>query len=280
MKWLTLILMSSMLLAAPPDEKTLTLLQFVLSPSEDGTPFPSDYEFAPGEIVYLSCRVSGYARQGEEPPKMYISYTIEARDAQGVLFVPVESGKIAADLSSEDKQWMPKIRHTIEIPPLADSGKYTLSLRVNDELSKASASASVSVEVRGHEVAPSTTLVVRNFRFLRSEEDAHALKVAAYAPGDAVWARFDMTGYKIGEKNLHDVEYGLTVLRSDGTVAYEQPHAADEKNETFYPQRYTPGILSLTLPKDIKKGEYTIVLTVRDNVGAQTCETREKFSVE
>ena len=89
-----------------------------------------------------------------------------------------------------------------------------------------------------------------------------------------------MTGYKIGEKNLFDIGYGLVVLRADGTVAYSQPEAANSKDTPFYPQRYQPGELSLNMPKDIAKGEYTIVLTVHDQVGQQTCETREKFSIE
>ena len=57
--------------------------------------------------------------------------------------------------------------------------------------------------------------------------------MAAYRPGDAVWARFDMTGYKLGDKNQVDIEYGLTVLREDGSVAYTQPQAANQKIQTF-----------------------------------------------
>ena len=122
--------------------------------------------------------------------------------------------------------------------------------------------------------------MVRNFRFLRSEDDVKPLPVAAYRPGDAVWARFDMTGYKLGAKNQVDIEYGLTVLREDGSVAYTEPQAANQKIETYYPQRYQPGELNLNLAKDQPLGKYTIVLAVRDNLGQQMYETRETFSVE
>jgi hypothetical protein len=63
-------------------------------------------------------------------------------------------------------------------------------------------------------------------------------------------------------------------------VAYSQPQAATGKEQTAYPQRYQPGVLNLNLAKDQKPGEYTIVLMVRDNLGKQSYETREKFSVE
>ena len=134
--------------------------------------------------------------------------------------------------------------------------------------------------IKGRDVAPSDTLVVRNFRFLRNEDDVKPLPVAAYRPGDSVWARFDMTGYKLGEKNQVDIEYGLTVLREDGSVAYTEPQAANQKIQTFYPQRYQPGELNLNLAKDQPLGKYTIVLAVRDNLGQQMYETRETFSVE
>jgi hypothetical protein len=134
--------------------------------------------------------------------------------------------------------------------------------------------------VRGRDVPTSDTLVVRDFRFFRGEEDTKPVKIAAYRPGDSLWARFIMTGYKLGTGNQYDIEYGLVVLRADGTVAYSEPHAAAQKDQPFYPQRYQPGVLNLNFPKDQKLGEFTIVLTVRDNVGGQTCETRQQFSVE
>ena len=129
-------------------------------------------------------------------------------------------------------------------------------------------------------MAPSDTLAVRNYRFLRGEDDEKPLPVAAYRPGDSVWGRFEMTGYKLGDKNQVDIEYGLTVLSEDGSVAYTEPQAAGQKIQTYYPQRYQPGVLNLNLAKDQPLGKYTIVLAVHDNLGRQMYETRETFSVE
>lgn len=260
--------------------RKLVIEQAALAQSEDGTPVASDYEFLPGDSVFFSCRVSGFARHGDEPPKMYVSYRVEARDPEGILIVPGETGKVVADLAPEDKEWRPKIRATLALPPLASSGKYVVNVRVKDELGKTEAEAAVPLLLRGQPVESSSTLVVRNFRFLRSEEDKNPLQVPAYRPGDSLWARFDITGYKLGERNRYDVEYGLKVLRPTGETTYEVAKAANDKNETFYPQRHTPGNLSLTIPKNMKTGRYTLVLTVRDNLGGQTFETRSTFDVE
>jgi hypothetical protein len=106
------------------------------------------------------------------------------------------------------------------------------------------------------------------------------MESAAYRPGENVWARFDITGYKLGDGNSFEVQYGLTVIRPDGKPGFSQPEAATLKDKSFYPRRFTPAALSLTLPADIVKGDHTIVLTVRDKIGNQTTETRQKFSVE
>lgn len=269
-----------MLVAQAADEKKLIIENLTLAQSEDGVGVPADAAFLPGEVVYFSCRVAGYGKTGEDTQSMLLTYGIQARDPKGVPILPAETGKIANELAPEDKQWRPKIRYSISLPPLADSGRYEVQVTVKDEIAKIEAQATIPFLVQGRDVAPSETLTVRNFRFLRSEEDKNPLQVPAYRPGDMLWARFDMTGYKLGEKNQFDIEYGLKVLRPNGETSYEQPHAAAEKNEGFYPQRYTPGILSLSMPKNLNKGEYTLVLSVRDNLGAQSFEERYKFTVE
>lgn len=255
----------------------LTITKVVFAQSEDG-PAVVNYDFVPGESIFFSCRVEGYSKSDKD--EISLTYQIQAKDGSGILLQPAASGKVNATLAPEDKDWRPKLRDTILVPPMAGSGEYQVLVTVKDERNGATAEAHATFPVQGRDVAPSDTLVVRDFRFLRNEDDTKALKVAAYRPGDSLWARFIMTGYKLGEGNQFDVEYGLVVLRADGTVAYSQPHAASLKERTFYPQRYQPGELSLNFPKDQQLGQYTMVLTVHDNVGGQTVETREKFSVE
>ena len=266
--------------AATP-EKKLAIVRPVLAQTEDGPPVASDYEFLPGETVYFACQAEGYKRaEKNDKMEIYLTYQIEVMDGRGVLLQPVQDDKIQTTVSPEDKDWLPKIRDSFAVPPLADSGEYQILVKLKDELGAVTAESRAKFSVKGRDVAPSDALIVRNFRFLRTEDDGKPLPVAAYRPGDAVWARFDMTGYKLGEKNQFDIEYGLTVLLADGSVAYSEPQAATSKDQTFYPQRYQPGVLNLNLAKDQAPGQYTIVLTVRDHLGQQSYETREKFTVE
>jgi hypothetical protein len=283
-KWLVavLVLGSGRLLIAAG--KPLAIVHPVFARSEDGPPEASDEDFVPGETIYFSCRVEGY-RKADKPDdygkqNVSLKFQIEIRDKSGALLKPVQDEKIETTVTQEDKNWMPKLRDDIVVPPLADTGEYTVLVKLSDELAKTTIEQQALFHIKGRGVAPSDTLIVRNFRFLRGEDDGKPLPVAAYRPGDSVWARFEMTGYKLGEKNQVDIEYGLTVLRDDGSVAYSEPQAANQKIETFYPQHYQPGVLNLNLAKDQPLGKYTIVLAVRDNLGAQMYETRETFSVE
>lgn len=267
--------LSGVLAAAPGP---LAIVQWELQQFEDGPALPSGYEFRPGETVFLSFRTSGYRVSGDD--RILLQYRIEARDPEGLLLAEAATGKVDAGLAVEDKDWMPKVRYSVLVPPLAPSGAYRLLVWLADKLGGAEVRKEIPFRVQGREVAPSAELVVRNFRFLRSEEDAKPLIVAAYRPGDAVWARFDITGYKLSERNRFQVEYGISVLRPSGEVLYTEPNAASEKDESFYPKRYVPGVLSLKLDSDIAPGEYTIVLDVRDAIGGQKHESRHSFRVE
>jgi hypothetical protein len=276
--------LSSLLLglaAGATTDTKLTIVRPTLHEGDDGPPIVIGFRYMAGDIVFFSFQVSGYKKLGAEPDeKVDVAYEMNVRDSKGILLDPPNVGSVGTGISHEDKDWLPKVRYQFPIPPLADPGEYKISLKLWDRFAKTETSLDMPFQVAGRVVEPSDTLVVRNFRFLRSEEDKNPLAVAAYRPGDTVWARFDMTGYKFGPGNQFGVEYDVAVALADGTVTYSQPHAAEEKTKTFYPQRYTPGIASLNVPPDLKKGEYILIVTVRDTEGSQTAETRQKFTVE
>jgi hypothetical protein len=247
---------------------------------EDGPPF--NQPFAPGEQVHLSFKIGGYKKTDEETPRVKMGWSVEVRDAKGVPVVEPKSEVIDAPLASQDKDWMPRKRHEFFVPPYAESGVYKVTISVRDELGATSATRELTVNVRSSQpaVEPSDKLVARNFRFLRSDDEGPPVVPAAYRQGDSVWARFEMVGFRHGERNRLDVSYGLEVLKADGSRIYAQPDAASDRDSTFYPKRFVQGVLSLVLQKDTPTGEYTIVLRLRDDVGKQAAESRHVFRVE
>jgi hypothetical protein len=256
----------------------LGIVKTTLHQYEDGPALAADFLFAPGETVFLSFQVQGYKVTPES--QVHLEYRIEAVDAGGVPLLEPLRREVKTELSAEDKDWMPLARHSVPVPPLGDAGTYRVVIAVRDLVAGAEVKTEIPFRAGGRAVAPSDALVVRNFRFLRGEEDREPLALAAYRPGDTLWARFEIRGYKYGEKNQVHVEYGLEVLGPTGKSLYQEPQAAVEQSSSFYPKRYLPGSLSLNLQPNARPGDYTIVLTVRDHLGSQVSETRHSFKIE
>jgi hypothetical protein len=226
----------------------------------------------------LSFLVSGY--QVSEESQVNLVCHIEALDPQGVPLVEVIRQEVRTAVSPEDKDWTPIVRQSFVIPPLAPPGEYRILMAVEDRLASQEVKAELRFPVRGRQVAPSDTLVARNVRFLRGEDDLQPLQPPVYRPGNAVWVRFDIVGYKLGEKNRLQVSYGVSVLSPSGKTMYSEPQAAVEQGQSFYPKRYLPGTFSLNLSNNVRPGAYTILLTLRDEIGNQTVESRHEFTVE
>lgn len=256
----------------------LQIVKPIISQMDGGTPSPPGFEHVPGETLYFSCRINGFAKSPEE--KIHLTYSVQAFDPKGVPLTELYKNEIVDEVSPQDKGWMPKIETEVAIPPLVASGAYKIVVKVEDVMAKASEELAVPFQVRGHEVAPSETLVVRNFRFFRNEDDQQALAKASYKPGDGVWAKFDITGFKYGEGNKIDVSYVTSVIAPSGKVLWTQPEPATEQSESFYPKQYVAASFGITLQPNIRPGEYTIAVQVTDAVGKQTHEAKGTFTIE
>jgi hypothetical protein len=255
----------------------MTLHQF-----EDGPVLPATYEFLPGETAHFSCRLKGFQvdKTEEENDRVKLSWSAEFLDPAGVPIDKPKSGRIEGRVAPEDKNWLPKFLVEFTVPPFAPSGEYRVSIRAKDEVSSGEIRSDLIFHVRGQDVESSDKLLTRNFRFLRAEDDPVGLRDPVYHPGDMLWARFDIVGYKFGENHKFWVDYGLAVLNAEGKQLFAQPEAAADSHEPFYPQRYVPGALSLSLDKNVSAGSYFLVVTVHDKVGEQSWEERESFRVE
>jgi len=256
----------------------LAIVNPLISDSDGGAPLPSTFTHAPGETMFFAFQVDGY--KASPADKVHLTYHIDAFDPRGVRIIEPIQDEVTDTLAPEDKTWKPAVRTEIQIPPLADSGAYKISISVKDEIGHAEAAREVPFEVRGRRVDPSDTLVIRNFRYFRSEQETEPLAKPAYRPGDAVWARFDIIGFKYGEGNAIDVIYDVAVIAPDGKVLWSQKEAAVDKSQSFYPKRYVPGSMSINLQRNIHPGEYGMVVTAHDRIGSQSYEARQNFTIE
>jgi len=266
-------LLPALLSAAP-----LQILRPMVSQADGGAPDPAGFEHLAGETIWVMCRVAGYSKSESE--QAHLKYSVQAFDPKGVALDEPYTNEIKAEVGPQDKDWQPKIATEIAIPPLAGPGAYKIVVKVEDALSKESAELPIPFKVRAHEVEPSETLTVRNFQFFRDEEGTQPVGKAVYKPGDGVWAKFDIIGYKFGEKNRVDVSYVTSVIAPGGKVLWTQPEPATDKSDSFYPKRYVPAAMGINLTKTIRPGEYTIAVQVKDAVGGQEFEAKYPFTIE
>ena len=279
--WLA-VLLGTFLGAALPASAAFSVERIALHQFEDGPELGPSHAFLPGESVFFSCRLTGYqaAVTGDNQRSVKLSWTIDVTDPSGIPLVASTKGEIAEQIFPQDKNWYPKFLHHFNIPPFAPGGVYRIKVTAHDEVAKADLASQLEFQVRGHAVEASPVLAARNLRFVKDETDGPPLDPAVYHPGETLWARFDMTGYKYGDKNHYSVAYGLAILRESGEQVYAQPAAAADASEGFYPQRYVPGAVSLNLQPDVPEGSYTLVITMSDKVGSQTAEARREFRIQ
>lgn len=277
MNWLLVVGCLGRLAAAEPSQ--LTLLNPTIHQYEDGPPISVTDYFVPGETVFLSFQVDGYTtRIVDEEPVVHLKYRIEAVDYDGILLDKPLEAELKQKLTYQDKDWKPKIRYSVVVPPLALSGTYQIRATVTDMISKRTATTSATFRVRARDVPASDHLVIRNFRFLHSESDEQPLLEPVYRAGEFLWARFDITGYKHGPENLIDIQYGVRILDENDQEVYNNYPAVHVTEGSFYPKRYLPGIFSIEIQPGTE-GTYKLEVIVEDLIGNQKAIAQHSFQV-
>jgi hypothetical protein len=277
-----LVLGAGAALAQDAGTRELAVVDPSLHQYDGGPAVSQDFEFFPGDTLFLTFRVDGFSTmEVDDEERFHIAYTVEAFDPSGVPIADTFSGETAAALTFQDKEqeWLPLVRYDTLIPPWAPPGDYRIKIGIEDKLRTQKTQREFTFRLSGREVEPSETLTVRNFHFYRTESSPQPLPNPVYSPGSAIWARFDITGYEFGENNRFHIAYGIEVLRPDGETLFEEPQAAEEQRESFYPQRHIQGGLSLNLTGDLTPGEYTLIVTLSDKIGDQTHTVEEAFEV-
>ena len=267
----------------PPVQSKLAIVASGVAAAEDAPLVAADYRFLPGDYVYFSFQIAGFtitSSERGEVHKLSVTYEVSLQDMNGVPLVEPVSDSIQAEVNPEDKNWTPKRRASFLLPSYLASGMFRVHVAVKDLYAKAEISKDYPFHLGGVDITPSASINVQHFQFFRREDDREPLEVPAYSPGDTVFARFDMAGFKFAPGNSYALEYGLSVTQPNGKTFLDAPHAAELKASSFYPAQFLPGTVRITTPPNTAKGGYVLRLTVRDLTGNKTYETTKSFSIE
>jgi hypothetical protein len=265
------------------ESSALAIVGGGVQPGEDAAFVSPSYSFLPGDFLYFTFLIGGFSAKvnsATDSRSISLHYEISVEDVPGVPLAKPVSGEISEDLSQEDKNWTPKRRVSFQIPSFVANGDCHVHVVVQDLLSKTQTNGDYPFHIGGPKIDRSSEITVQNFEFHRTENDKDALEVPAYSPGDHVYGRFDITGYKLGAGNAVRVSYGINVLSPDGKPYVQQPRAAEIEYSSFYPAQFVPGSINVTTSASSVRGQYIIVLTVRDLVGNKEHELKRAFSIE
>ena len=280
--FLSLLILSSPIWSHETDNP-LAVIDAGVGRSEDAPYVPKDFQFLPGEYVYFTFHISGFASRLNEKSgikSISLEYELTPWDANRVPLTEPVKGIITADLGKEDKNWIPIRRASFLLPSFVAAGPFNIHVVVKDLIAKTEAARDYSFQIGGVHLSDAGSIQAESFEFLRNQDDATALELPAYAPGDTVWARFQMSGFKYEAGNKYKLSYGIKILRPDGKTFLEAPNAAQISSDSFYPAQYVPGDLQITTPKNAARGTYQLTLSVRDLVANQSFDLKRTFTIE
>jgi hypothetical protein len=272
------LLLLALLPALAPAAESLGVVQAVIAQMDGGEALPADFQHAPGETLFFTCRVAGFTKSAKE--QIHLKYSVQAFDPKGVALSEIYQNEMEEEVGPQDKEWLPKIETQVDLPPILRGGAYKIQVKVEDVLAKASAELAVPFQVHAKDVAASAVLTVRNFQWYHTDEEDKPMARPVYRPGDSMWMRFDMVGYKYGAGNKIDVSYAASLVLASGKVIWTQPEPAVEQSESFYPKPYIDGEFGISLQKNFQPGTYTMSVAVKDAVGKQTFEGKFNFTVQ
>lgn len=262
----------------PTPTAGLRIAQIILHDrSESAAAIPAGYEYRSGELMFFSFRVAGYTVRKD---RVDLRWQLFATDPDGLLLFDVMRGAMQEEVTHADEQWLPRVALTIPLPAQLPPGAYRLRALVSDELAGKSTEAAIPFAVGGRPIPRPDSFSILNAAFYKSASGGSPMDPAVYLQGGELFARFDLAGFKLGEKNRFHVVYGVRMLRPSGKLLYEQPVAAEESDAPFYPKRLMLGGLSLSLSPDLTPGEYTMILFAEDRIGGQKAEHTITFLVE
>jgi hypothetical protein len=276
--WAVLLLSSvNEVWAQPRPAAQLTIVNPVLhNRQEDAPAIPANYAYYGGELLYVSFKVSGFKLLKEQ---VEVRWQIIATDPDGLLLVPLINGVVKEEMNVNDKEWMPRVQQTIPLPPQIPPGVARLKLIANDEHGKTTAEKVVEFRVGGRPLPKVEGFSLMDLGFYESDTALNSMREAVYQAGQALWARFQMAGFKLGEKNRFDVTYGLEIRSAGGKPLYQKQEAASDSAEPFYPRRVLNGGVTLDITAGVTPGEYLLVVKAKDRVGGTEAEAYAPFRV-
>jgi hypothetical protein len=238
---------------------------------------PDKFAFVSGMTVYLAFRVEGLKRESELNLVSF-DYKVEAVDALGHPFEKPVTGRITRRVAQTEVVAAPLVRASVRVPGYVYPADAKFRIEVTDRLAKIATTSSATIPIRSEHPKPSGPFEILDLKVYRGEFDESAVADPVFRPGEPVWTRFLLAGFQ-WKADEYDLKYGLLLQSSDGRDVLSVPEAATERNVSPYQRAYVPGIAALRLERNVRPGNYVIVVVAADGVAGATAKASIPFRV-
>lgn len=255
----------------PREEFAITKLRF--ADSESAPPRASTV-YKPEEKVELFYEVPGYELDSNSRVAVVTQNQVLAPGGKPLLETKAIEVKqrVARDAGPV------KCRFTIQLPPWAPPGTYTVKIDAQDEVGQKTASTTATFTVNAPPLEISETLVASGLEFSTSRDGA-ALSPPVFTTGQTIWLRYRVLGIKADEQGRVELSEDWQVLGPDGNPVFQRSDDELVRGQFVYPPSWVPVHNSLALTGDPPPGEYRFQIVLHDKIAGTDYPFEQTFTI-
>lgn len=256
----------------PREEFAITKLRFADSES---APPRATTEYKPEEKVELFYEVPGYERDSNSRVAVVTQNSVLAPGGKPLL----EPKTIEVKQRAERDAGPVKCRFTIQLPPWAPPGTYTVKIDAEDQVSHKTASTTATFTVDAPPLEISETLVATKVE-LATSDNGPAVAPPVFTAGQKIWLRYRILGLKADEQSRVDLTEDWGVVGPDGSSVFQKTDDSLISGRFVYPPPMLPVRKWLDTPGDLQPGEYRFRIVIHDKIAGTDYTIDQPFTIK
>lgn len=231
--------------------------------------------FEPGKEAFLQFRLGPVASNKQGHVDTQVNFVVKDSQGRPLLEPVLLELKEPFPGGGNGRGELP-INFKLRLPAYVEGGDYIIEVVAIDRLGKQEIQDKIPFQVKGPKIPKGASLGVQDYRF-RGEEGVKA--EPDYRPGETVYSKFNVLGFKLGEKNDVKLRLSLLVLDQKGQILLDRPNLLSIAEGFFYPPSYFPVNTRVNLAPGASAGNYTLNYSLHDEVAGTQMKFEKEFRV-
>lgn len=256
----------------PRVEFAITNVRFADSES---APPRATTEYKPEDEVRLFYEVPGYERDSNSRMSVVTRNQVLAPGGKPLL----ETKTIEVRQRATADAGPVKCRFTIQLPPWAPPGTYTVNIEAEDEIAHKTQTATATFTVNAPPLEISETLIATGIEMATSR-DGTAVTPPVFTAGEKIWLRYRVIGIKADEQGQVQLTEDWGVVGPDGNSVFQKTDDPLISERFVYPPPMLPVRKWLDTPREMQPGEYRFQVVLHDKISGQDFTVDQPFTIK